>query len=157
MSSPADKANPDLSERETNSAGDTLARFNLAERTRQDFASGLTVDEAIVDLTLGAMELRIEPAEAARLIREFYETCASRETPNDAIARCALMSPVQYDRVRKDVAKRHCVRPPTLDAEVAKLQKQHQAHAPVRRNLRDGRLLQRSGTRQLRARHCSLN
>ncbi len=115
---PADKADPDQAAREATDGRNAGAQFELAEQTRIAFLRGLTIQEAIADLTLRAMGLGFEPGEAERLIRDFYGTCASRETPADAIARCAVMDPVQYDRVREDVAKRHRVRLKTFDKAV---------------------------------------
>ena len=122
----ADQAVPDLTP-----VGSVQARFELGERTRAAFALGLTIEETITDLTLAAMNLGFEPAEAGRLIRDFYGTCASREMPAEAVVRLAAMDSMQYDRVRKAEAKRLAVRPATLDAEVAMLKKQHQAQAPA--------------------------
>lgn len=125
MNAPADKVDSDQPAPEAvkapadaNPAGNVQAQFELADQTRLAFACGLTIEATIADLTIGAMKMGLEPAEAERLIRDFYGTCASRETPAEAIARCAAMDPMQYDCVREDVAKRHRVRLATLDMKV---------------------------------------
>ena len=100
------------------SASDTQAQFELGEQTRLAFLRGLTIEEAIADLTLPAMSLGIEPDESARLIREFFETCAKRETPADTIARLASLDRPHYETLRKSEAERLGWRVSVLEAEV---------------------------------------
>jgi len=51
---------------------------------------------------------------------------ARRESDAAEIARLAGLPPIEYDRARKDAAKKLGVRPTTLDAELAKLRAQQQ-------------------------------
>jgi len=94
------------------------ARFELSQRTQLAFSQGLTPDEAVADLTLVAMKLGIEADEAARLIRNFFETCAKRETPADTIARLAALDRARYETLRRCEAERLGWRVSALDAEV---------------------------------------
>jgi len=101
-----------------NPAGDVQAQFELSEQTRAAFLRGLTIDEAVADLTLAAMNLGIEADEAAQLIREFFETCAKREPPADMIARLAALDRTRYEALRTGTASRLGWRVSVLDAEV---------------------------------------
>ena len=116
------------SERAADLAGNGIQnQYVLAELVADRFSRGLTLNE-ITDLTIDAMKQGFETPET--LIAHFYETYLTRQTsggpgPLGGDERGQLREPAQSE------ADRLGMRASVLDAEVAKLRKQHHAQQPA--------------------------
>jgi putative DNA primase/helicase len=111
-------------------AGAAAKLHELARQVGELFSLGATADDAVGDLTLPAMKMGIDQAEAERLVRQFYAIEESRETPAESIARLARLSPLDYERSRAGEAKRLGMRASVLDREVEKVRPKTAAAAP---------------------------
>jgi hypothetical protein len=98
---------------------DSQNKYELAALVLDRFSRGLALDETIADLTIDGMKLGFEAPQP--WIERFYETCLSRQTDPQALARLAGMSELNYERSRKSEAQRMGMRISVLDREVTNL------------------------------------